>query len=184
MSSRSLNEMVKFFFVDGKDSITVTSPWTPYKLNERDMTRYQLWQGNISSLFYQSSALYKKNVFIVLTFQERTLEEHKKLVDRVVKRDKKRRKRIEAAGIDYECPEIVSFSPLLIFLFIRCFDCPCLDLSHFMSNFCFRWVTSILLQRRLSSKTKQVICFLFKSSTIHLGEDSGSSYVYILHLLL
>ncbi|KAI5401282.1 hypothetical protein KIW84_065942 [Lathyrus oleraceus] len=39
--------------------------------------------------------------------KERTLEEHKKLVDRVVKRDKKRRKRIEAAGIDYECPEIV-----------------------------------------------------------------------------
>lgn len=26
-----------------------------------------------------------------------------------MKRDKKRRKRIEAAGIDYECPEIVSF---------------------------------------------------------------------------
>jgi len=39
--------------------------------------------------------------------KERTLEEHKKLVDRVMKRDKKRRKKIEAAGIDYECPEIV-----------------------------------------------------------------------------
>ncbi|XP_058758705.1 uncharacterized RNA-binding protein C1827.05c-like [Vicia villosa] len=38
--------------------------------------------------------------------KERTLEEHKKLVDRVMKRDKKRRKRIEAAGIDYECPQI------------------------------------------------------------------------------
>jgi len=47
----------------------------------------------------------------LLLFQERTLEEHKKLVDRVMKRDKKRRKKIEAAGIDYECPEIVSFFP-------------------------------------------------------------------------
>ncbi|PON34211.1 Splicing factor-like protein [Parasponia andersonii] len=39
--------------------------------------------------------------------KERTLEERKKLVDKIVKRDEKRRKRIEAAGIDYECPEIV-----------------------------------------------------------------------------
>ncbi|GLT88758.1 hypothetical protein SLE2022_067690 [Rubroshorea leprosula] len=39
--------------------------------------------------------------------KERTLEEHKKLVERILKRDKKRQKRIEAAGIDYECPEIL-----------------------------------------------------------------------------
>ncbi|CAK9143020.1 unnamed protein product [Ilex paraguariensis] len=39
--------------------------------------------------------------------KERTLEEHKKLVEGIMKRDQKRRKRIEAAGIDYECPEIV-----------------------------------------------------------------------------
>ncbi|XP_061348794.1 uncharacterized RNA-binding protein C1827.05c [Gastrolobium bilobum] len=39
--------------------------------------------------------------------KERTLEEHKKLVENIMKRDKSRRKRIEAAGIDYECPEIV-----------------------------------------------------------------------------
>ncbi|GLT48385.1 hypothetical protein SLA2020_220150 [Shorea laevis] len=38
---------------------------------------------------------------------ERTLDEHKKLVERILKRDKKRQKRIEAAGIDYECPEIL-----------------------------------------------------------------------------
>ncbi|KAA8539184.1 hypothetical protein F0562_025876 [Nyssa sinensis] len=38
--------------------------------------------------------------------KERTLEEHKKLVEGIKKRDNKRRKRIEAAGIDYECPEI------------------------------------------------------------------------------
>ncbi|KAL2327473.1 hypothetical protein Fmac_020900 [Flemingia macrophylla] len=39
--------------------------------------------------------------------KERTLEEHKKLVEKILKNDKKRRLRIEAAGIDYECPEIV-----------------------------------------------------------------------------
>ncbi|GMP22419.1 hypothetical protein CsSME_00000462 [Camellia sinensis var. sinensis] len=39
--------------------------------------------------------------------KERTLEEHKKLVGEILKRDQKKRKKIEAAGIDYECPEIV-----------------------------------------------------------------------------
>ncbi|KAJ8761928.1 hypothetical protein K2173_006530 [Erythroxylum novogranatense] len=39
--------------------------------------------------------------------KERTLEEHNKLVEKIMKRDRKRRKRIEAAGIDFECPEIV-----------------------------------------------------------------------------
>ncbi|KAF7836987.1 putative RNA-binding protein C1827.05c-like [Senna tora] len=39
--------------------------------------------------------------------KERTLEEHRKLVEKILKRDEKRRKRIEAAGLDYECPEIV-----------------------------------------------------------------------------
>ncbi|KAL6989765.1 hypothetical protein U1Q18_015516 [Sarracenia purpurea var. burkii] len=39
--------------------------------------------------------------------KERTFEEHKKLVEAVIRRDQKRRKRIAAAGIEYECPEIV-----------------------------------------------------------------------------
>ncbi|XP_027160354.1 uncharacterized RNA-binding protein C1827.05c [Coffea eugenioides] len=39
--------------------------------------------------------------------KERTLAEHRKLVEGIMKRDQRRRKRIEAAGIDYECPEIV-----------------------------------------------------------------------------
>lgn len=30
-----------------------------------------------------------------------------KLVEKIMKHDKNRRKRIEAAGVDYECPEIV-----------------------------------------------------------------------------
>lgn len=40
-------------------------------------------------------------------FQERTRDEHQKLVQRIVKRDQARQKKIKAAGIDYECPEIV-----------------------------------------------------------------------------
>ncbi|XP_047342561.1 MKI67 FHA domain-interacting nucleolar phosphoprotein-like [Impatiens glandulifera] len=43
--------------------------------------------------------------------KERTLEGHKKLVEGIMKRDKKRRKKIEAAGMDYECPEIVGSNP-------------------------------------------------------------------------
>ncbi|KAG7553184.1 hypothetical protein ISN45_Aa06g037370, partial [Arabidopsis thaliana x Arabidopsis arenosa] len=39
--------------------------------------------------------------------KERTLEEHRKMLQKVVKRDQKRRKRIQAAGIEYECPELV-----------------------------------------------------------------------------
>ncbi|CAH8379598.1 unnamed protein product [Eruca vesicaria subsp. sativa] len=39
--------------------------------------------------------------------KERTLEEHRKMLNKVVKRDQKRRKRIEAAGIEYQCPELV-----------------------------------------------------------------------------
>ncbi|KAJ9548985.1 hypothetical protein OSB04_021528 [Centaurea solstitialis] len=39
--------------------------------------------------------------------KERTFEEHRKLVDGILKRDQKRRKKIEVAGIDYECPQIV-----------------------------------------------------------------------------
>ncbi|KAK3022921.1 hypothetical protein RJ639_047143 [Escallonia herrerae] len=41
--------------------------------------------------------------------KERTFEEHNKLVERIMKRAEKRRKRIEAAGIDYDCPEVVRF---------------------------------------------------------------------------
>ncbi|KAF3548799.1 hypothetical protein DY000_02000166 [Brassica cretica] len=39
--------------------------------------------------------------------KERTLEEHRKLLHKVVKRDQKRRKRIEAAGIEYQCPQLI-----------------------------------------------------------------------------
>ncbi len=42
--------------------------------------------------------------------KERTIEEHKKLVEGILKRDQKRRKKIEAAGIDYECPEVVGIN--------------------------------------------------------------------------
>ncbi|MCD9641207.1 hypothetical protein HAX54_027276 [Datura stramonium] len=39
--------------------------------------------------------------------KERTLDDRKKLVEGILKRDKKRQKRIEAARIDYDCPEII-----------------------------------------------------------------------------
>lgn len=90
----------------------------------------------------------KENVLCsLLSFQERTLEEHKKLVEKIMKRDKKRRKRIEAAGIDYECPEIVSFLPLLICDCLGVFIVHVLNFSNVMCNCCCRWVTSSLLQR-------------------------------------
>ncbi|KAI3852302.1 hypothetical protein MKX03_018947, partial [Papaver bracteatum] len=40
--------------------------------------------------------------------RDRTSEEHRKLVEGTVKQDKKRRLKIEAAGIDYECPKIMN----------------------------------------------------------------------------
>ncbi|AES62793.1 putative nucleotide-binding alpha-beta plait domain-containing protein [Medicago truncatula] len=63
----------------------------------------RLWKG----FNYRYKPLDTLQIERELHDKERTLEEHKKLVDRVMKRDKKRRKKIEAAGIDYECPEIV-----------------------------------------------------------------------------
>ncbi|KAE8772130.1 hypothetical protein D1007_55866 [Hordeum vulgare] len=39
--------------------------------------------------------------------KDKTVEEHKKMVEGIVKRDEKRRKRIKAAGIDYECPALI-----------------------------------------------------------------------------
>ncbi|CAN6449614.1 unnamed protein product [Victoria cruziana] len=39
--------------------------------------------------------------------KDRTAEEHKKRVAAVMKRDLKRRKKIKAAGIDYECPDMM-----------------------------------------------------------------------------
>ena len=48
------------------------------------------------------------------------MEEHKKLVEKIIKRDEKRRKRIEAAGIDYECPEIVRILLFSLLLALFC----------------------------------------------------------------
>ncbi|CAI0464487.1 unnamed protein product [Linum tenue] len=39
--------------------------------------------------------------------KERTLDEHKKLVQKITKQSKKRQRTIEAAGLDYVCPKIV-----------------------------------------------------------------------------
>ncbi|KAK2975896.1 hypothetical protein RJ640_005762 [Escallonia rubra] len=48
--------------------------------------------------------------------KERTFEEHNKLVERIMKRAEKRRKRIEAAGIDYDCPEVQKFAAWIAIL--------------------------------------------------------------------
>lgn len=57
---------------------------------------------------------------MLITIQERTLEEHNRLVEGILKRDKKRRKRIEAAGIDYKCPEMVRDTVSLLHVLISC----------------------------------------------------------------
>ncbi|OEL25121.1 hypothetical protein BAE44_0013863 [Dichanthelium oligosanthes] len=44
--------------------------------------------------------------------KDKITEEHKKMVEGIVKRDEMRRKRIKAAGVDYECPALVR-KPLL-----------------------------------------------------------------------
>uniref|UniRef100_A0A7C8ZNH8 RRM domain-containing protein n=1 Tax=Opuntia streptacantha TaxID=393608 RepID=A0A7C8ZNH8_OPUST len=38
--------------------------------------------------------------------KDRTLEEHQRLLKTILKRDKKRRKKLQAAGVEYECPSI------------------------------------------------------------------------------
>ncbi|KAL4203170.1 hypothetical protein AMTRI_Chr01g102660 [Amborella trichopoda] len=39
--------------------------------------------------------------------KERTTGEHKRLVQRIQRRERKRQRKIKAAGIDYECPDIL-----------------------------------------------------------------------------
>ena len=56
----------------------------------------------------------------MMIIQEKTLEEHKKFVEKIMKRDLKRQKRIEAAGIEYECPEIVRSYTLIMFIISCC----------------------------------------------------------------
>ena len=46
-------------------------------------------------------------IITFLSFQERTLSEHQRLLKGILKGDERRRKRIKEAGIDYECPELV-----------------------------------------------------------------------------
>lgn len=56
-------------------------------------------------------------VFVIFFFriylQERTVEEHQRMIKGILKRDEKRRNRIKAAGVEYECPDLVSESAYL-----------------------------------------------------------------------
>ncbi|XP_054806164.1 uncharacterized RNA-binding protein C1827.05c [Prosopis cineraria] len=63
----------------------------------------KLWRG----FNYRFKPLDSSKIERMRLGKERTLEEQQKLVEKIMKRNEKRRKRIEAAGIDYECPEIV-----------------------------------------------------------------------------
>lgn len=90
----------------------------------------------------------------VMIFQERTAEEHKKLVEKVKKRDLKRQKRIEAAGIEYKCPEIVRIKSLVLsriaaivlYLTPVCNSLFCY--SSFFSILCRSLMISLLQRRR------------------------------------
>ncbi|KDP45022.1 hypothetical protein JCGZ_01522 [Jatropha curcas] len=63
----------------------------------------QLWKG----FNYRYKPLARVQIEQKRQNKDRTLDEHKKLVEKIMKRDQKRKKRIEAAGLDYECPQIV-----------------------------------------------------------------------------
>ncbi|XP_041013966.1 uncharacterized RNA-binding protein C1827.05c [Juglans microcarpa x Juglans regia] len=63
----------------------------------------KLWRG----FNYRYKPVDRVQIERKLQNKERTLEEQNKLVENIMKRDLKRQKRIEAAGIEYECPEIV-----------------------------------------------------------------------------
>ncbi|KAH7677556.1 nucleolar protein 15 [Dioscorea alata] len=43
--------------------------------------------------------------------KDRTIEEHEKMVEGILKRNEERQKRIAAAGIEYECPDFVGMVP-------------------------------------------------------------------------
>uniref|UniRef100_A0A6N2MCB3 RRM domain-containing protein n=1 Tax=Salix viminalis TaxID=40686 RepID=A0A6N2MCB3_SALVM len=61
----------------------------------------KLWKG----FNYRYNPLNRLQTERKLHNKERTLDEHRRLVVRIMKQDQKRRKKIEAAGLDYECPE-------------------------------------------------------------------------------
>ncbi|KAJ6717544.1 MKI67 FHA DOMAIN-INTERACTING NUCLEOLAR PHOSPHOPROTEIN [Salix purpurea] len=63
----------------------------------------KLWKG----FNYRYNPLNRLQTERKLHNKERTLDEHRRLVVRIMKQDQKRRKKIEAAGLDYECPEFV-----------------------------------------------------------------------------
>ncbi|KAJ6432986.1 hypothetical protein OIU84_020091 [Salix udensis] len=63
----------------------------------------KLWKG----FNYRYNPLNRLQTERKLHNKERTLDEHRRLVVRIMKQDQKRRKKIEAAGLDYECPEFL-----------------------------------------------------------------------------
>ncbi|CAN1274564.1 Uncharacterized RNA-binding protein C1827.05c [Linum perenne] len=62
----------------------------------------KLWRG-----FYKYKPIDRVQIERKRRNKERTLEEHKKLVQKIMKKTKKRQRSIAAAGLDYVCPNIV-----------------------------------------------------------------------------
>lgn len=56
----------------------------------------------------------------MMIIQEKSLKEHKKFLEKIRMRDLKRKKKIAAAGIDYECPEFVRSYTLFMFIISCC----------------------------------------------------------------
>ncbi|CAA2938957.1 uncharacterized RNA-binding [Olea europaea subsp. europaea] len=67
----------------------------------------KLWKG----MMYRYKSLDWVKIERIHHDKERTLEKHKKLVERIMKTDQRRQKRIQASGIDYDCPEIIGNQP-------------------------------------------------------------------------
>ena len=112
--------------VDGKqETIYFTLLRIGQRSSARGITRYYYWLFKREHLLVVPGCpLVKWNNTFGCDIQVKTVEEHQKLVQGILKRDKKRRKKIEAAGIDYECPEIVRKRPLVI---LCCLSLPPFD---------------------------------------------------------
>ena len=54
----------------------------------------------------------------MISFQEKTVEEHQHMVQKILSREKSCRKRVAAAGIDYEFPDFVS--TVMVVKFLNC----------------------------------------------------------------
>ncbi|RCV31024.1 hypothetical protein SETIT_6G143100v2 [Setaria italica] len=67
-----------------------------------EMNNYLLFEHTLRVALVPPEKVHPK-----LHNKDKTTEEHKKMVEGIVNRDEKHRKRIKAAGIEYECPGLL-----------------------------------------------------------------------------